>query len=128
MASDYTAPADYLAGDPRAILRCPTCGYRMVADGDTLQWHLALGCLTADDLPVRFWQFSHLVPAALGGRVGALECQHCNWERGDGIWTPADGTLVARQGKLAQYRDTSLEAKRFREAVRHWIAGGPLPH
>jgi hypothetical protein len=23
MASDYTAPADYLAGDPRAVLRCP---------------------------------------------------------------------------------------------------------
>jgi hypothetical protein len=128
MASDYTAPADYLAGDPRAVLRCPSCGYRMVADGDTLQWHLAVGTLSADDLPVRFWQFSHLVPRTLGGRVGALECQHCNHARGDSEWTPEGTVATARQGTLRAYAEATAEAKRFRQRVREWIAGGPLPH
>ena len=128
MVSDYTAPADYLAGDPRAVLDCPTCRYAMVADGDTLQWHLAVGTITADRLPVRFWQFSHLVPRTLGGKVGALECSHCNHFRENAEWVPPDGTALARQGKLALYSEAHAEAKAFRQAVREWIAGGPLPH
>jgi hypothetical protein len=128
MASDFTAPADWLAGDPRAVLECPSCGYRMVADGDTLQWHLAVGTLTADRLPVRFWQFSHTVSRKDGGRIGALECSHCNGARGDAEWTPPEGTVVARQGKLTAYSEAHAEAKAFRQAVREWIAGGPLPH
>ena len=128
MASDYTYPADYLAGCPRAVLECPTCGYPMVADGDTLQWHLAVGTLTADRLPVRFWQFSHTVSRSNGGRTGALECSHCNHSRGDAEWLLPEGTRAVKQGKLALYSEAHAEAKAFRQAVREWIAGGSLPH
>ena len=128
MASDFTAPADFLAGNPRAILECPTCGSVMVADGETLQWHLAVGTLTPEQLPVRFWQFSHLLPRTLGGKVGALECQHCNHARGDAEWNPEGTVATARQGTLRAYAEATAEAKEFRAAVRRWIAGGPLPH
>lgn len=128
MASDYTAPADWLATDPRAVLPCPTCGHLMVADEATLQWHLKVGTLTTSDLPVRTWTFSHTVARSRGGRVGALECRPCNDERSDDEdWTPAADVPTARQGKLAAYRERHDEAKRFRAALRGWMDGGPLP-
>jgi hypothetical protein len=128
MASDYTQPADYLADGPRSILTCPTCRHLMVADEVTMQWHLKVGSLTVDDLPVRTWTFSHLIPRSEGGRVGALECRPCNEKRSDEAeWVPAEGTPNARQGKLVIYREAHTEAKRFREALRGWMNGGPLP-
>jgi len=128
MSSDYTYPADYLAGDPRAVLTCPTCLKVMVADEVTMQWHVKVGNLTTSDLPVRTWTFSHLVPRSQGGRVGALECSICNADRSDdATWVPADDTLTARQGKLAAYRDAHARAKAFRDALRGWMNGGPLP-
>lgn len=128
MASDYTWPADDLAGSPRAILRCPSCKRLMVADGDTLQWHLKVGTLTTEDLPVGFWTFSHTVRRSVGGKEGALECSTCNSDRNDRWdWVPPTGTRVTRQGKLANYRPAHEEAKAFREQVREWLRGGPLP-
>lgn len=128
MSSDQTYPADYLAGDPRAVLTCPTCSNLMVADEVTMQWHLSVGTLTPADLPVRTWTFSHLVPRSQGGRMGALECSLCNGDRSDdATWEPTDDVPTAKQGRLAAYREAHERAKAFRAALRGWMNGGPLP-
>lgn len=86
-------------GEFARTLDCPTCTLPMVVSPEWMLW--AVGTGRMDWTEARYAEFSHLVPQTDGGKVGALECDRCNRDRGDVAWTAPEGWPTAREGKRA---------------------------